>query len=249
MKDDAVNSRASDSASDSTSISGSTTPSGRAFKLLQYIADGGSTGNLSELGRQLDINRVTAMRLLASLEQEEAIEALPQGGHRIGMKFLALAANVIASDDLFGHGRRVLESVSKALDMSAFLVVPDESEVIYMLRVMPDVPLVSSVRIGTRIAMTKTTAGRTILASRGDQSADSDDIRAKGCAWSFSGLERGIDSCAAVVTGADGLAIAAISVAGPESRFASETQLRAKVEDVVKNAAAQLSKIMGDSSL
>lgn len=59
----------------------------RAFGLLAYVAAGGATGNLSALAREVGINRITAARLLATLEDEGMLEALPQGAHRMGCGF------------------------------------------------------------------------------------------------------------------------------------------------------------------
>ena len=56
------------------------TPVMRGMRLLRYIAEGGSTANLSEVGRLIDVNRVTVMRLLTTLEHEGLIER-----RRVGM--------------------------------------------------------------------------------------------------------------------------------------------------------------------
>lgn len=64
---------------------------------------------------------------------------------------------------------------------------------------------------------------------------------AEGCAWSFSGLEAGIDSCAVAVRDTRGEVLAALSVAGPNTAFSADADLRAKVESSVKAAANALS--------
>jgi DNA-binding IclR family transcriptional regulator len=69
--------------------------------------------------------------------------------------------------------------------------------------------------------------------------------RERGCAWSFSAYEPGIDSCAAPVVGADGDVIAAISVAGPQQRFELDGTLRERVEKEVRLAARDLSALLG----
>ncbi len=243
----------------------------RAFRLLRYVADGGATSNLSEVGRLIDVNRVTVMRLIATLEHEGILEALPQGGHQIGLEFLKLASATVAADDLLGLGQRVLAEVRQALNLSAYLAALDGPNVVYLLRDMPESGLVSSVKVGSRVPAHLTTPGRVLLAqitpadlrellgaeplaSATAKSPDKyanleailDADRRRGCAWSFSGFELGINSCAAPVFDVQGKAVAAISVAGPETSFKQAPELQERAEQVVKAAAFDLSALLGN---
>jgi DNA-binding IclR family transcriptional regulator len=67
-------------------------------------------------------------------------------------------------------------------------------------------------------------------------------VRNNGCAWSFSGLEAGIDSCAAAIRDSRGAVLAALSVAGPDSAFSADPALRQLAEKSVKAAADALSR-------
>jgi IclR family transcriptional regulator, acetate operon repressor len=242
----------------------------RGLRLLRFIAEGGSTANLSEVGRRIDVNRVTVMRLLATLEHEGMLERLPQGGHDIGFGFLKLASRVLAANDLTTFARRVLTRLSSSLQLSAYLVVRDGGHALYLLRDTPNAALVSNIQVGSRVAAHLTTPGRMLIANLppetlrellGDdplptatgQSAATHarlgDIlaadRERGCAWSFSAYEAGIDSCAAAVHDASGDVIAAVSVAGPQQRFEADGTLRERVEREVKAAARDLSALLG----
>lgn len=234
----------------------------RAFRLLRYVVDGGSTSNLSEVGRSIDVNRVTVMRLIATLEHEGVLEALPQGGHRIGLDFLKLATAATASNDMLDLGRRVLADVRRQLNASAYLAALDGGHVVYLLRDMPEAGLISSVRVGSRVAAHLTTPGRVLLAWQppaaldallpADLAAQADTLRTqlatdreRGCAWSFSGFEQGINSCAAPVFGALGEAVAAISVAGPETALGADAGAREHAEQVILQAARDLSALLG----
>jgi DNA-binding IclR family transcriptional regulator len=238
---------------------------------LRFIAEGGSTANLSEVGRRIDVNRVTVMRLLATLEHEGMLERLPQGGHEIGFGFLKLSARVLAANDLTTFARRVLARLSASLQLSAYLVVRDGGHALYLLRDMPNTSLVSNIQVGSRVPAHLTTPGRMLIAD-----LPPDELRAmlgddplptvtgqspatharlaeilgadreRGCAWSFSAYEAGIDSCAAPVRDASGEVIAAISVAGPQQRFEADGTLRERVEREVKTAARDLSALLGD---
>lgn len=264
---DIDNNADSDDAKDQQLVS----PVIRGLRLLRFIAEGGSTANLSEVGRRIDVNRVTVMRLLATLEHEGMLERLPQGGHEIGFGFLKLASRVLAANDLTTFARRVLARLSESLQLSAYLVVRDGGHALYLLRDMPNTSLVSNIQVGSRVAAHLTTPGRMLIADlppeelrallgddplptvTGQSPATHARLaeilaadRERGCAWSFSAFEAGIDSCAAPVRDASGEVIAAISVAGPQQRFETDSTLRERVEREVKAAARDLSALLGD---
>lgn len=245
----------------------SASPVERAFRLLRFVAEGGSTANLSEVARQINVNRVTVMRLLESLKSAGLIEVIPPGGsHRLAMPFLSLAASALGSSDLISRSRQTLPGLVEKTGLSAYLAVLEGTELIYLLCETPDTPLVSRIRVGSRIPAHRATPGLAMLANldasavvdlyanhpasdgNDDQpdwdalNAALDRVRTNGCAWSFSGLEAGIDSCAAAVIDSRGNVLAALSVAGPNTAFASDDTLRATVEASVKAAASELSR-------
>ncbi|CAD6559510.1 IclR family transcriptional regulator [Paraburkholderia metrosideri] len=250
----------------SGSADASASPVERAFRLLRYIADGGSTANLSDVARQINVNRVTVMRLLESLKAAGLIEAVPSGGaHRLGMPFLTLAASALGSADLTSRARQILPGLVATTGLSAYLAVLEGTELIYLLCETPETPLVSRIRVGSRIPAHRATPGLAMLATLdalaladlyvGHPAADAADqpdwkalnavlakVRETGCAWSFSGLEAGIDSCAAAVMDSRGNVLAALSVAGPNTAFANDVSLRETAEASVKSAASELSR-------
>lgn len=244
-----------------------TSPSERTFRLLQHLAAGGHTTNLSELARETGISRVTGMRLLAELEEVGVIEKHHGGGHRLGIEFLKLASTSLSAEDLPRLGQRVIKRVSQDLQLSTYLVLPEQRNVLYLLRQVPENRLVSNISIGSSIPAHLTTAGRVLLYSQTTQQRRSilgpepletatehspstyselgrilDEDRNRGCAWSHGGLEPGIDSCAAPVVDSFGEAIAAISVAGPSSLFTPE--FRHEVQTTVITAADDLSVLL-----
>lgn len=242
----------------------SASPVERAFRLLRFIAEGGSTANLSDVARQINVNRITVMRLLESLKAADLIEASPDSGtHRLGMPFLTLAASALGSSDLTARARQILPGLVEKTGLSAYLAVLEGTDIIYLLCETPDRPLVSRIRVGSRIPAHRATPGLSMLANLpaaalhalyADHPSDTDTpdwdalnlaldtARKNGCAWSYSGLEAGIDSCAAAVRDSRGSAVAALSVAGPNNAFSSDESLRQTVEASVKAAAAALSR-------
>jgi len=269
-------------------------PVERAFRLLHFIADGGSTANVSEISRQINVNRITVMRLLDTLETAGLITPVHVNGvpaaHQLGMRFLTLAASALGSYDLTARARQVMPALVAATGLSAYLVVRDGTEVVYLLRETPDTPLVSRVKVGSRLPAHTATSGLVLLAQldpvalralykdvfsldanphqAGNRTSLNTDLRSElypkdfdvlqatlatvreqGCAWSFSGLEAGINSCAAAVIDQHGHAIAALSLAGPSGQFGgSEIERQdqcSKIEKALQFSVAELSRSQG----
>ncbi|WP_321942979.1 IclR family transcriptional regulator [Paraburkholderia tropica] len=245
-----------------SSAEAASSPVERAFRLLRYIAEGGSTANLSDVARQIGVNRVTVMRLIESLKAAELIQERPAGGsHQLGLPFLTLAASALGASDLTARARQILPGLVEQTGLSAFLAVLEGAEIVYLICETPDTPLVTRIRVGSRLPAHRATPGLAMLASADGEALRAryanqpgidappdwnalertlDTVREKGYAWSFSGLEAGIDSCAVAVRDTRGDVLAALSVAGPNTAFLADTGLRAKVENSVKAAANAL---------
>lgn len=240
----------------------------RAFGLLGFVAAGGSTANLSALARETGMNRITAARLLATLEDEGVLEALPQGGHRFGVRFLGLAADALGQDDLIGHGRRLVALLSKQVQWSGYLVELDGPFAVYLVKEVPQTPLVSNIRPGSRIPAYLIAPGRVLMARRPRESwrglyeaAQGDprgarvtfeeaeelllEAASRDCCWSLGLFEQGIDACAAPVFDASGEAVAAISVAGTSYRLRERPGERESIEAAVGGTAGRLSALLG----
>lgn len=252
-------------------VTSADSPTLRTFRLLQYIAAGGETSNLSELSRETGINRATAMRLLADLEGAGAIERVAGGGHRPGLQLLKLAATSLSGQDLPGLGRSVIERLSSQLDLTVYLAIREGLQVLYLLRQVPRTPLVSNISIGSLIPAHLTTPGRALLAQHSDEELKEllgkapleqstsqspatfaelqqllEAVRSDGFAWSDSGFEAGISSCAAPVFDRNGRTVAAISAVGPSDSLdpQNDPQVKAKVQRSVVDAASDLSELL-----
>jgi DNA-binding IclR family transcriptional regulator len=235
----------------------------RSLLLLRFIAEGGSTRNVSEAARKIGVNRITLMRLISVLEQAGMLVA-DADGHRLGMPFLTLASAALGSSSLIARAREVLPGLAASTRMSAYLVVREKHEIVYWLAETPDTPLVSQIRVGSRLPAYRATPGLAMLAlldadevarmcESSWQEADApafpelskrlQQIRKDGYAWSRSGLEAGIDACAAAIVSSDGRVLAALSLAGPTQMFADASASEACAEQVVA-AARQIGRLV-----
>lgn len=244
-------------------------PVQRAMRLLDFLAGGGETTQLSRLARQLDINRVTLARLLDTLEHERMIERVSVGGgYRVGPRFLAMAAAALGDRDLLRLAQPLLARLAAETQFSAHLAVLSGNEMVYLLQELPNTLLVSNIRVGSRVPAHFTAPGRILLAGvpakvrrsllgKGPLASATEhtpashaeldrmiaEDQARGCAWSLSGYEQGVNACAAAVRDRLGQVIAAISVAGPDSRFDARNSVA--VQKAVIGAARLLSQMFG----
>lgn len=248
-------------------------PVHRAFTLLRHIAAGGRCRNASATARELGINRTTLIRLLHTLEAERMIESDDDGASwQLGPGMISLAAYALKSRDVVRVAQPVMARLTQDLGLSSHLGVLDGRDIIYLLRETPNSHLISNVREGSRLPAHATTVGRVLLGyllpgelerlyadapltKATDKTSTTLDTlhaqiaadRARGFAWSAGNFERGIGSCAAPIFDHQSRTIAAVNVTGPESHFAPDTPLAARIEIGVQAAAAEISAALGYS--
>jgi DNA-binding IclR family transcriptional regulator len=244
-------------------------PVQRAVRLLKHIVEGDPVENMSETAKALKINRTTLLRLLHTLEMEGFIERRQTGvGYQAGLVLLGLAAQTFFSQDLVQIALPILTRLAEQVGLSAHLGVLDGANVLYLLRRVPNVPLASNLRVGSRLPAHATALGRVLLAHLSDaevaasvgkkltryseQTAITLDAlrrqlaedRRAGMAWSHGDFDKNISAVAAVVFDFSGSPVAAINVSGPVSVFADRTR-RKEISDAVKDAGDEISRRLG----
>ncbi|RMH49110.1 MAG: IclR family transcriptional regulator [Alphaproteobacteria bacterium] len=248
-------------------------PVRRAIAVLRHIAAGNRCRNSSQAAREIGINRTTLIRILATLEAERLIEALPEeGGYRLGTGLIALASKALNQRDLIPTARPVLARLVRRLNLSAHLGVREGREIVYLARETPNSHLASTVREGTHLPAHATTIGRILLAELSGEElrrlyADQPlaaytsktrtsleelerqlaDDRARGLSWSVENFEPGIGSAAAAIYNHRGRAVAAINVTGHASVFQGPTAQQRRIEEELKAAAREISAALGFS--
>ncbi|WP_323765176.1 IclR family transcriptional regulator [Marinovum sp.] len=243
----------------------------RALTVLRYIAAGNRCRKISHAAKATGVNRTTLIRILATLEAERIIEALPdEGGYRLGTGLISLAAEALNDRGIVPTARPVLCQLVDQLKLSAHLGVREGHEIVYLARETPVSHLASTVREGTRLPAHATTIGRILLAelSRADLQALYADYpleayttktrtslaalvdqlaedRSRGVSWSVANFEAEIGSAAAPVYNHRGEAVAAINVTGHAGIFTEGTEQAAAIEAALKSAAQQISEALG----
>lgn len=243
----------------------------RALTVLRHIAAGNRCRNTSRTAKATGVNRTTLIRILATLEAERLIEALPDdGGYRLGTGLISLAAEALNDRGIVPAARPVLRQLVEKLNLSAHLGVREGHEIVYLARETPVSHLASTVREGTRLPAHATTIGRILLAdlSRQDLQTLYDahplesfttktrtsldalaeqlaEDRARGVSWSVANFEPEIGSAAAPVYDHRGEAVAAINVTGHASIFAEDGERAGEIEATLKAAAQEISEALG----
>ncbi len=136
----------------------------RALRLLEQVAavPGGST--LAELARACDLNRATAWRLLATMEDHGLVDRDPASNrYRLGFAMIRMSG-AASPDGLVRRVRPVLERVSAQTGETAALAVAGQRGVTYVGEVVP--PSVLSVSwLGREVPLHATSTGKAFLAS------------------------------------------------------------------------------------
>jgi len=242
----------------------------RAVALLRHIAGGDPVTNMNQTAKALKINRTTLLRLLHTLEMEGFIERRPGGaGYQIGLQLLSFAANVFFSQDIVQVALPICAKLAEVTRLSAHFGILEGTDILYLVRKTPDVPLASTIRVGSRLPAHATTMGRAILAYMEREEVDRlfagqdlprytdhtptslkdlhkrlEEDRREGLAWSDAYFEETISSVAAPVFDFGTAPVGALNVSGPVGIF-NDPNRRQEIGAAVRSAARELSQRLG----
>lgn len=119
----------------------------KALDVLFHLHEAGASLGLSEIGRDLDLPKSSAHRLLSSLMERDVVEQDERGRYRPGLALLALGLGAQAREPVVRAARPLLEAEAGELGETVFLVarrrgtlrVLDRCEGSGFLRAAPDV--------------------------------------------------------------------------------------------------------------
>jgi IclR family pca regulon transcriptional regulator len=214
----------------------------KGFRVLEAFTAERIEMGLAEVARAANIDNATAFRFLNTLVQLGYVEKLAEAKRfRLTLKCLDLGFNAIARTDLRELARPLLRELVNDTIEAASIAVPDGADIVYVERVQAGlVRLGVDVRIGSRVPAYSTAVGQAILAHlpretqvklleatpRRKLTATTltrldailtklDQIRRAGFALSDQENVTGLRVLAAPVLDADGVPLAALSVAAP----------------------------------
>lgn len=234
----------------------------RAIRIVEALAQ--SPAGLSETARRVELPKSTVARLLATLEEMEAIERDENGDYRLGPIVQRLSSAAGGPAQLTAFARPYLDELTARTGEAAGISIPDGFKVHYVDQTEAKHPVQVRDWSGELIPMHVVPSGLVIMAHWPEQQTNRylqrdlerttpftvtepvrirarlTAIKARGYEWVFEEFVEGINSVAAPVLERNGLIAAAVHVHGPAYRFPEEDS-RDEVGRAVADAADRLS--------
>jgi len=236
----------------------------RGMRLLEVIARSPRPLTGVDAADRAEINRSTAWRLLATLEQHRLVERDETGRYQVGIGLFGLTA-ATRWGAIARRARPIIERVGTQVDSTVAVAVVDGGG--YEILDQVDGSHTLSVRwIGVRMPLTCTSVGKLILAAMdeselelflrhpitprtartltdpADVRAELDEVRRTGVATSVGDYEIGVNGISAAARGPDERPVAFIAVTGPDVRLTTESL--SSVAPLVLEAAADLEEAL-----
>lgn len=239
---------------------------GKALRILKSIGEGSLEGvTLTEVAKATGYPLSTAHRLAATLMREGFVDFDESSKrYRVGLAVFALAQRVSAGRGFEQIALPVLRRLALQAQESVLMSVLDKDGQLYVAHVQGPLQLNVIGDPGTRGPIHCTSMGKVLIAfapapvrerlvasleltrlgpntitDRAAFAAEIEAVRARGYALSDEEHEEGIRAIGVPVTGADGDAIAAISVAAPAFRRSVADLI--EILPAMRNAAHELS--------
>jgi DNA-binding IclR family transcriptional regulator len=217
----------------------------KALAVLSCFDEQGQELTVTEIAARIGINKTTAFRILASLDEASFLEKSPTSlKYRLGFKLLHLGSLVESPRELKTRARPILEALKDECDETVHLVVLSKGEALYLDKIEGR----KTIRVVSRVGMTLPAhcsgVGKVLLAHLPDDEVDAiirarglarftpntiterkalkaelARIRADGYGVDNEEIELGLKCVAAPIRDASGVVIGALSVSGPKFRF------------------------------
>ena len=242
----------------------------RALDILESFDYHDEELGVTELAHKLSLHKNNVFRLLATLEVRGYIEQDKKtGNYRLGIKTFEIANVFLHHLGLRRQARPILEELVNGCDETAYLAVLDGPEVIYVLMQETSQTVRIAPRLGRRLPVHCTAAGKAQLAY---ETADRLDLIFKdkpmrkmtentitdpqvfrehlrevaklGYAVDSEEFEVGVACIAAPVKDYSHKVVASVGLSGPVSRFSPE-RIEKELVPLVKGAGAKLSERLG----
>lgn len=205
----------------------------KCFALLDVVAQAPEAVGVAELARLTGANRGTVHQQVATLVHAGWIERVEGRRYRLALKAARLAAAALEQANLGVRIKPVLESLADATSEGTVLVVLDGTEAVIVQRARSTRIVRADLGVGWRMPLATSAAGRVLVAFAAEYRVEalheqgvtlpSDEIlrsvRANGYSLSLDELLEDISAAAAPVFDSSGGLLAALSAAGPSTRF------------------------------
>ena len=223
-----------------------TEPSGtqaieRAAQLLVRVVESAQPPSIGELSTDSGLPKSTTSRLVSALERQGLVQRLGERGRLRPGPVLLRYASRDTSQTLVELAEPSLRRLADVSGETTNLAVPGRDGVEHLAQ--EDTAHFVGVTdwVGRRVPFELAANGKCFLTFGGAGHAQSKTIRASGYATSIDELEVGLTAMAAPVLGANGVAIAALSISGPTVRLKQRID---ELAPLLKAEARTLSLLM-----
>jgi DNA-binding IclR family transcriptional regulator len=237
----------------------------RAFQVLECVAQSQAPVSASQVGTLTGLERVTAYRMLRTLEAAGYVSHDEHGkAFRMSPRVLSLARGLMAQDNKREKIDETLKRIAKRTGETCHYSELDGTKTTLTQRAKGSQLVAVDFQIGTRCELHATSVGKAILAylpaTLFDEYVASpmktytastisdpvklrevmDEIRQSGVSYDFEELSEGMNCVAVPLKSEDGQVQGGISISGPDSRL---TRDRLKeVAEIIRQEIGRLEK-------
>ena len=241
----------------------------RACKILKSFSGDKAHFKISDLARQLHLDRSTTYRILLSLERAGFVEKNKQAGtYSLGLAAFEIGNAYLMQTDLIQVSKPVMEDLASKAQETVHLAVLSDIEIVYVDKVDSPRTLGVMSKLGQRGPLHCTSLGKTLLAFQPEDEQtriiqkirmtpftsrtitskqklieELRVIKKQGYALDRREIEEDVECIGAPILNYLGNVIAALSISGPQRKMGTPRE-KQFIRDVVK-AAALISSKMG----
>ncbi|WP_413307495.1 IclR family transcriptional regulator [Bacillus sp. 1P10SD] len=240
----------------------------RALDIITLVSLKKGGLGVTEIAKQIDINKSSVYRILSTLVQYGYVEQDEDTGrYKLGYKFLEISSKLLESIDLRAEAKPFLQQLENETNEVIHLVVYDQGEVVYIEKLEGNETLRMHSKVGKRAPMHCTSVGKAILAflptsivldilerkgmalhtektitNKDDFIRELADVKRNGYALDLEENEYGITCIAVPIFDHLGKVIAAASISGPTMRMTDERMklLQSRMLHIGKQISARL---------
>ena len=227
----------------------------KVLDLLEFLSANEQETSITEISKKLNMGLSTVHRILTTLKSRGYIIQNKQTAkYRLGIKLFELGCTVQNTKRLVEITKPYLKQLSQSTNETANLAILEGKEVIYLAKAESSEVLTTNIKVGTILPAHCTALGKVLLAFISDQELDilykADEplpsltsksissleelkknlkkVKEQGCAIDREEYNVGINCFAVPVINNEGIAIMAISITGPASRFTIDEMEKVK---------------------
>ncbi len=239
----------------------------KALQIIEALSRSHEPVGVSQLGRQLHLNKSTVFRLMDTLCQHGyARKDMQTSGYQLTTKLWELGVGVLQQLTLRDVARPTMEAVTRETGETTMLGIVQDREALIVEKVDPaSAALQIASPIGTRVALHCSSIGRALLAFQPDAfveqaagslprrtertitarnvlNAELERVRSLGVAECVDEWAVGVSGLAAPIRDQSGRVVGSFCITGPTTRLTADRlpKLRLRAIDAAQEISTQL---------